>query len=465
MLQTENLFRYGLEDLLINALIYSAVVVPFFLFFWVLFKNKLKHRRIQKIQRSTKQILKHEIRYSISTLLVFATIDVALYAAQSNGYTQIYNNISDYGWTYFAFSIIAMIVLHDAWFYWTHRLMHHPKLFKIVHKVHHQSIDPSPFAAFSFHPLEAIVEAGAYVIFSFLFPVHLVALFGWQLLQMVLNVIGHLGYEIYPKGFNTHWLFKFKTPSTHHNLHHSKFGGNYGLYFTWWDRWCKTEFKEYDTVYEKLQDRIKTGSKVVSAFALLFVFSHYASAQSFEITPHIGFGKPYIIESIEEKNDLCIGYAPTFMLGLKYIPKNSEYWGIILATQYFETRVKGITRISQTPVNGFISNTSIFCIAEKSKSLKQFSKWNFISAYGIGISFENYLFDAEQQSRTSIYTSLYACAGFRYRINENLNLQFTDGLLITDFVKGIHYVMNNWLGQSAGEDISKSLLFGLNYKF
>lgn len=264
MLPIENLFRYGLEDFLTNAFIYGAIVVPFFLLFWVFLKNNLKHRRIQEKQRSTNQILQHEIKCSIATLLVFAFVDVALYVAQTNGYTQIYSNVSDYGWSYFVFSIVAMILLHDTWFYWTHRLMHHPKLFKYIHKVHHQSTDPSPFAALSFHPLEALIEAGAYVIFSFLFPVHLMALLGWQLLQMVLNVIGHLGYEIYSKSFNTHWLFKFKTPSTHHNLHHSKFSGNYGLYFTWWDKCCKTEFKNYNEVYEKLQDRIS--QKVVSLF-------------------------------------------------------------------------------------------------------------------------------------------------------------------------------------------------------
>jgi sterol desaturase/sphingolipid hydroxylase (fatty acid hydroxylase superfamily) len=155
-----------------------------------------------------------------------------------------------------------MTLLHDAWFFFTHRLMHHPKLFKHVHSVHHRSTDPSPFAAFSFHPLEAIIEASVYVVFAFLFPVHLLALLGWQLLQMVLNVIGHLGYEIYPKGFNTHWLFRWKTPSTHHNMHHAKFNGNYGLYFTWWDKLFKTEFKDYNETYEKLQERISSKGKL-----------------------------------------------------------------------------------------------------------------------------------------------------------------------------------------------------------
>ncbi len=71
-----------------------------------------------------------------------------------------------------------------------------------------------------------------------------------------MNVIAHLGYEMYPKNFNTHWLFKLKTPSTHHNMHHEKVHGNYGLYFTWWDKLCKTEFKDYNSTYNAIQHRI-----------------------------------------------------------------------------------------------------------------------------------------------------------------------------------------------------------------
>jgi lathosterol oxidase len=64
-------------------------------------------------------------------------------------------------------SLALMLLLHDAWFYWTHRLMHHPKIFRHVHLVHHRSINPSPWAAYSFHPIEAVIEAGIYLLIVF----------------------------------------------------------------------------------------------------------------------------------------------------------------------------------------------------------------------------------------------------------------------------------------------------------
>jgi hypothetical protein len=388
---------------------------------------------------------------------------VALYVAQMNGFTQIYDKVSDYGWAYFVFSIVLMIVLHDTWFYWTHRLMHHPKLYKYIHKVHHQSTDPSPFAAFSFHPLEALVEAGADIIFSFLFPVHLMALIGWQLLQMLLNVMGHLGYEIYPNGFSTHWLFKFKTPSTHHNLHHSHFSGNYGLYFTWWDKWCKTEFKDYHQKFESVQKRISEHKKIALIF-IAVTFTTIAKAQQFELMPSIGYGKPYIIESIEEKKDLNIGYSPVFSMALKYKSTVESKWGLLLSIQHFEARVKGITKISQTPVDGFIGNTSFLLIAEKEKAFKKNPKWAFINGYGLGLSAENYVFKSEAQPRRNVYLSAFLYAGFSRKINDKVSIAITDGLLITDFIKGVHYLTGNWQGQSAGEDISENLVLTFKIK-
>ena len=84
---------------------------------------------------------------------------MVLWAAK-NGLTQVYEPINKYGYGYYFFSILLMIVLHDTYFYWTHRAMHWKPLFKWVHKTHHLSINPTPFAAYAFHPIEAVVEIG-----------------------------------------------------------------------------------------------------------------------------------------------------------------------------------------------------------------------------------------------------------------------------------------------------------------
>ncbi|MFM2120982.1 MAG: hypothetical protein RL722_2450, partial [Pseudomonadota bacterium] len=51
--------------------------------------------------------------------------------------------------------------------------------------------------------------------------------------------------EIMPAGFVSHWFWGRFTTTTHHHLHHETARGNYGLWFTWWDRLCGTERADY----------------------------------------------------------------------------------------------------------------------------------------------------------------------------------------------------------------------------
>jgi sterol desaturase/sphingolipid hydroxylase (fatty acid hydroxylase superfamily) len=92
--------------------------------------------------------------------------------------------------------------------------------------VHHRSTNPSPWAAYSFHPVEAVVEAGIFVVIVFTIPAHGLALFAFLLYMIVRNVLGHLGIEFLPKNFlHNHWL-RWHTTTTHHDLHHKCFDHN-----------------------------------------------------------------------------------------------------------------------------------------------------------------------------------------------------------------------------------------------
>ena len=256
MFTLDSLFDYVVfASYLPSFLIYFAITLPFFLFFWVWYKKEWQPRRIQQKERSNRSLRWQEIRYSMLSILIFGIVDLGVYIAQANGLTLLYTNISQYGNAYLVFSIFLMIILQDTYFYWAHRLMHWKPLYRFVHKIHHNSIDPYPFTAYSFHPVEAFFETLPTAIFAFSFPVHLWALLGFEFASIFMNVIGHLGYEIIPKSWDTHWLGQWKTASTHHNMHHSKVNGNYGLYFRFWDVWMGTEFEDYSKTFHTVHGR------------------------------------------------------------------------------------------------------------------------------------------------------------------------------------------------------------------
>jgi len=197
---------------------------------------------------------RREVFYSLTSIIIFGLV-VLFILAIPRAYTRFYPDIEDFGWGYYMLSFVLMTLLHDTYFYWTHRLMHHPRLFRWFHLVHHKSTNPSPWAAYAFHPLEAIVEAGIYIIIVFTIPVHKSALGVFFLFSIIYNVYGHLGYELYPKGFDRHWLGKWINTSVNHNLHHKYFTGSYGLYFTFWDRVMRTLHRRYNDSFESVTVR------------------------------------------------------------------------------------------------------------------------------------------------------------------------------------------------------------------
>jgi len=233
--------------------------VPFTLFY-LLLPARFKQFKIQEKLASRKDFFR-EIWYSMQSTLVFTAITIVLLFTPIRQYTMIYTGIQDFPVWYIGVSLVLSLIVHDTYFYWMHRLLHHKKLFKHTHLVHHQSVNPSPWTSYSFHFLEAIAEGGVLVVITMLMPMHPLTILLFTVTGFMINVYGHLGYELAPKGFRNTWAFEVLNTSVHHNLHHKKFRGNYGLYFRVWDRVMGTEHPDYVKEYDQLQER-RFGQKI-----------------------------------------------------------------------------------------------------------------------------------------------------------------------------------------------------------
>lgn len=229
-----------LASFFIIVLRYFAVAGSVYWFVYVRNRERFVSRKLQ-LATAPARIVKREILWSLVTSLIFAIAGAASWMAWQSGYTRIYLDVSEYHWTYLIISFVVMAFLHDTYFYWIHRLMHHPALFKTFHRVHHESQTPTPWAAFSFHPLEAVLEALILPLLLFVVPVHPATFLALLTMMTVLSVINHLGYEFYPAGFRNHPWGSYLISATHHDTHHRQYRYNYGLYFSAWDRWMGTE--------------------------------------------------------------------------------------------------------------------------------------------------------------------------------------------------------------------------------
>lgn len=228
-----------------DALWYLLFAGATWLLFHVALKRILRHRRISDQHNPGSQI-RRELLTSLRSLVIFGLVGGFVTFASLSGWTRFYGSIEERGWIWYGVSLVLMIVLHDAYFYWTHRLMHHRRLFKLFHLTHHRSTSPTPWAAYAFSPLEALVQAGIAPLIAFTIPVHPSAFLPFMIWQISFNVLGHCGYEIWPARFLETRFGRFLNTPTHHSLHHEKFRANYGLYFNVWDRLMATNHSTYE---------------------------------------------------------------------------------------------------------------------------------------------------------------------------------------------------------------------------
>jgi lathosterol oxidase len=210
----------------------------------VLLRRYLSGRKIRSERPGGKQMAR-EILASLITVLIFSLVGFGIALAAQHGLLNVYRDPAERGWAYFVFNVAVLIVAHDAWFYWTHRLMHRPRHYRWFHRLHHRSNNPTPWASYSFDVGEAVVNAIYLPIALVVMPSSVLAAFVFTAHMMLRNAIGHCGYEVFPARADGRPLFDWLTTVTHHDLHHARAGTNFGLYFTFWDRMMGTEDPEY----------------------------------------------------------------------------------------------------------------------------------------------------------------------------------------------------------------------------
>ena len=238
--------------------------------------------------------IRWEVLASLRTVAIFAGTGTIIGIASRSGLVEIYHDIESYGLIYLALSTAILIVAHDAWFYWSHRLLHHRALFRSLHRLHHKSHNPTPFTAYSFDVGEAIANALFLPLILLVLPAHPIALFIFVTHMILRNALGHCGIEVFPARNNGKPVFGWLTSVTHHDQHHAHGRYNMGLYFTWWDRWMGTEHPDYLKRFSEVAPRISPATVKTAVLCVVISVGLFAGrAEAFDLngryaTPGLG---------------------------------------------------------------------------------------------------------------------------------------------------------------------------------
>ena len=141
-----------------------------------------------------------------------------------------------------AWQFLFFLVVEDTLFYWSHRLLHTPRLYWI-HKHHHQYTQTIGLTSQFVHPLEYVLSGTipstmGFQLLVLLCRVHYSTILIWVFYRLVQSYESHSGYTW---SWNTLALIPFSVGSDHHDFHHAMNTGNYGSVFLFWDGYCGTQ--------------------------------------------------------------------------------------------------------------------------------------------------------------------------------------------------------------------------------
>lgn len=111
--------------------------------------------------------IKSDVVWSLVSSVIFALNGTLLIEMWKAGQTKI--ELGELHPVHFV-SLALYFIIHDAYFYFTHVWLH-KYLFKF-HKIHHMSRTPTAWTSFSFHPVEAAIQAVILPILVLILPIH-----------------------------------------------------------------------------------------------------------------------------------------------------------------------------------------------------------------------------------------------------------------------------------------------------
>ncbi|WP_294973351.1 sterol desaturase family protein [Tabrizicola sp.] len=158
------------------------------------------------------------------------------------------------------FLCLIVPVIHEFHFYCIHRLIHVPILYKWVHSVHHNSINPSPWSSLSMHPVEHLAYFST-ILYHLILPSNpLIALY--QLHYAGFGAVpGHVGFDkvelTEDTGIDSHAFI--------HYLHHKYFEVNYGDGLIPIDKWTGTFHDGTKEADERMKERYRQKKERLNA--------------------------------------------------------------------------------------------------------------------------------------------------------------------------------------------------------
>jgi sterol desaturase/sphingolipid hydroxylase (fatty acid hydroxylase superfamily) len=166
----------------------------------------------------------------VSGVPIWTAYELLLLWAYANGYAPMINP-SEHPVGFVALFLLVPLV-HEVGFYFAHRFLHWPPLYRVAHKLHHRNVNPGPWSGLSMHPIEHVIYFSTILLF-FIIPSHPIHMINLASRLGLAPAQGHTGFDRVVVGEET----AMNTSYYAHYLHHRYFEVNYSDGMVPLDKW------------------------------------------------------------------------------------------------------------------------------------------------------------------------------------------------------------------------------------
>ncbi|MGI9461897.1 MAG: sterol desaturase family protein [Alphaproteobacteria bacterium] len=121
-------------------------------------------------------------------------------------------------------ALLLMLVPFESFhFYFVHRLLHWPPVYRLVHHLHHRNIRTGPWSGISMHPIEHLIYFQGFMLFLVV-PAHPIHMLFFMHYLCLGSMVSHTDIQDLRIG-----KFTIRLGAFFHHLHHRYFNCNYGV--------------------------------------------------------------------------------------------------------------------------------------------------------------------------------------------------------------------------------------------
>ena len=208
-----------LRNFVLAILVYGAWHL--WLYVWRRQQTAFNYNRAWPAERSSvflfnNQTLDNMFWTLASGVPIWTAYELLLLWAYANGHASMINPTENPVGFVAVFFLVPLI--HEVGFYFAHRFLHWPPLYRVAHKLHHRNVNPIPWSGLSMHPIEHVIYFSTILLF-FLIPSHPIHMINLASRLGLAPAQGHTGFDRVVVGDETTWDTSYYAHYLHHRYH------------------------------------------------------------------------------------------------------------------------------------------------------------------------------------------------------------------------------------------------------